>query len=125
MSGKLLKAARRDLRNFTSTGGFEEDIEMINPDGSVIINFKNLHTKHHLKFDSEGNTINSMTASITVLDSVLIELNYPYRNSKGKVDFKGHKVNVSDSVSVRKYVVNEFIPSDTFGMYKLILGNQL
>jgi len=124
MSGNLLKSARLDYKNITSFGGFEEDIEMITPDGSVSISFKNLHAKHHLKFDTEGNPINAMTAHVSVIRAFLDESNYPYKNSKGKPDFEGHSVNVSDSVEVKNYTVTEFLPSETFGVFILILGNK-
>jgi len=123
MSGDLLKAARNDYANISSSGGFEEDIEMISPNGGLTISFKNLHSKHHLRFDSDGNAINSMTAHVSVSRKLLDDLNYPYKNSKGKPDFEGHIVNVSDSAEIKKYVVTEFLPSETFGVFVLILGN--
>lgn len=123
MSGKILQAARRDFQKIISSGGFEEDIELVSPDGSVIIEITGLHAKRAQMFDTEGNPVSSIVAHITVMKNKLDELNYPYINSKGKVDFNGHKVNVKDFSVIRNYVVNEFHPSDTFGAIVLILGN--
>lgn len=123
MNGNLLKASRELFLKFSSTGGFEEDIEMVTPDNSIIINFKGIHSKHNETYDSEGNKVNSVTAHIAAVRETLEELNYPYRNSKGKVDFNGHKVNVSDGFEIKNYVVTEFRPSDTFGVYILLLGD--
>lgn len=123
MSGKILQAARGDYKKIISTGGFEEDIELISSDGSATINIKGLHAKRAQVYDTEGNPTNSVTAHVTVMKNVLDELNYPYKNAKGRVDFEGHKVNVKDYSEVKNYVVNEFLPSYTFGAIVLILGN--
>lgn len=123
MSGKLLQAARGDFRKIISSGGFEEDIELINSDGSVTVNIKGIHAKRAQMYDTEGNPVDSIVAHVTVMKQVLDELNYPYINSKGKLDFNGHRVNVKDFSTIRNYVVNQFNPSDTFGAVVLILGN--
>jgi len=123
MSGKILSAARNDLRKFSSSGGFEEEITLKNPDGSIVLVFKNFHVKHNMAFDSDGARISSESATIGINATFLDEENYPYKNSKtGRVDLKGHRVEVNDFATVQKYVINESYPSKTFGHIVCVLG---
>ncbi|MES2287263.1 MAG: hypothetical protein V4547_16345 [Bacteroidota bacterium] len=125
MSGFILDAARKDAELIVSSIGFEETIFIETKDGSLKVELKGLNSKHSLGFDDNGNSVNSKTARITVIEKHLAALNYPVRNSvTGEVDLKKHRVTVKDSTLIEKYyVVNENIPNETFGTITLILGN--
>lgn len=124
MSGDLLRMAREDFEELSSTGGFEEDIIITNPLNLQTASFKNFHTKHHLAIDTDGNPYNSQSAHICVLRKELDNQSYIYINPKtNKIDFRGHRVTVKDSFELKTYVVNEFLPNETLGFIILILGD--
>ena len=125
MSGKILEAARRDARKMVSSMGFEEDIKLQTPNGGLLLELKGLHSKHWLKFDTDGNAINSKNAHVTIHESFLRENSYPVRNQNtGEIDLINHIVSVKDESSIEKhYVIIETMPSETLGIIICILGD--
>jgi len=125
MSGKLLQAARLDALKFISKGGFEEDIVLTHPSGAPFLDITGIHSKHWINFDTNGSQVNSKNAHVLISEKVLIDLEYPVRNSKtGNIDLKNHRITVKDSTLIEKeYIINECWPSETFGLIVCILGD--
>ena len=113
----LIEQAVLDVKRIVSDpDGFGQQIQLIAPDSSVA-NVVGLHKKIRLGVDTEGNIINSLTASITVSDVDLVALNYPYRNSDGQVDLDGHLVNVNDVTgNIINYSIQSWHPDETVGV---------
>tara|TARA_R110000851_G_scaffold173886_2_gene320158 strand:+ start:23 stop:406 length:384 start_codon:yes stop_codon:yes gene_type:complete len=124
MSGNLLAKARRDVKKFIKSGGFQEEIFLITPDGLTTLTTSGLAGKHWINFDSDGVPINSKNAHICIDEDVLTLNNYPFRNSDGDVSLKGHKVNVKDSSgTLKNYIIKEWFPDETLGLIVCILGD--
>lgn len=122
MSGRLLQLAKRDAKRIITQGGFEEDLELITPNGSLTISLTGFATKHWITYDTDGNAINSSNIHITVSENDLQTLAYPYRDANGKVKLINHKVNFIDSSgNVGNYIVLENYPDETLGLIVLIL----
>lgn len=84
------------------------------------------HVKHHLGFDTDGNMVNSKTASVTFSESVLAGLIYPLRNANGDVNLKGHKVQVKDSTgTLCDYKCRQWFPDETIGIIVVILDSYI
>jgi hypothetical protein len=124
MTGSLLAKARRDAKKFIKSGGFQEDISLITPDGLTILGTTGLASKHFINFDSDGAPINSKNAHICLDEDVLTLNSYPYRNADGDVSLRSHKINVKDSTGlVKNYVIKEWFPDETLGLIVCILGD--
>lgn len=125
MSGSLLKQARKDARKIINSGGFEEDIQISDPSGILIINVKGLHSKHWLVHDTDGNLVNGKNAHITISEQELNEKGMQTRNQNtGNVDLKNFRISVKDSTLIeKKYIINECFPSETFGLIVCVLGD--
>ena len=124
MAGDLLTAARHDARLYATEGGFQENISIETPDGSTNVNITGLATKHHIFFDTDGTVMNGKNAHINIVESQLSDLNYPVRDSNGEVNLINHVVNVADSSGViKRFIIKENHPSETFGLIVCILGD--
>lgn len=126
MSGKLLEAARNDIQRILNSGGFEDDISISNPDGSITAQVKGLHSKHWISFDTDGSLVNSKNAHISITESDLVSSGFQTRNIKtGNVDLKGFRVTAKDSTGVeKKFTISENFPSETTGLIVCILGDR-
>jgi hypothetical protein len=118
----LLDQAREDVKDIMADGdewGVEITFTAPNASSCTVIG---LHTKHHLGIDSDGNRSNSKTASISVVESHLVDNDYPVRNNNGEVSFRNHKASVKDSTGVVKnYMISEWFPDETLGIIVCIL----
>jgi hypothetical protein len=124
MSGNLLAKARRDVKKFIKSGGFQEDISLITPNGLITLFTTGLASKHWINFDSDGVPINSKNAHICLDEDVLTLNNYPYRNNDGDITLNRHKINVKDSSGIIKnYVIKEWFPDETLGLIVCILAD--
>lgn len=141
MSGKLLNNARKDALKINKAIGWEDDIKLSTPDNSLTANLKGIHTKHHLAFDDLGQRVNAKNAHVLIAEKDLLNAfnpdfdtdfntdfksmkSYPYRNQTGNVALLGHFVDVADSNGdVKKFIINETYPSETFGLIVCILGD--
>lgn len=123
MSGSILQRARLDAKRYVTSGGFEETMTLT-PVVGLPLTFTGYATKHWISLDSNGLPVNGKNAHVCVDESILIANNYPYRNAKGEVMLKRHKVDVQDSTGiVKNYVVDEQYPDETLGLIVLILGD--
>lgn len=141
MAGRMLQQARKDALKINKAIGWEEDIKLSTPDNSLTVNLKGIHTKHHISFDDVGQRINAKNAHILISEKDLLNafnpdfntdyntdfnsiLSYPYRNQTGNIALIGHKVEVSDfNGDIKKFIINETFPSETFGLIVCILGD--
>lgn len=121
----ILDFIKRDARRIvTNVNDFaEETVTFIAPTGEIA-NVQALHTKHHLGYDLQtAQEINTMKGHVCVSEQSLIDLNYPVRDSQGRVSLKNHKVIATDANGVEwTYIVNEFFPNDKVGVISVILG---
>lgn len=113
----LIDQARLDIASIlTNLDGFGQSITLTHPNGKVITTV-GLHKKIRLGVDTEGNIINSLTATVTLSDTDLVAQNYPYRNSKGEVDLAKHKVSIPDVTGIiRTYNMQSWHPDETLGL---------
>lgn len=123
MSGTLLQKARIDFKKYVTGGGFEDDIILETADGSLSISITGFVSRHWISFVTDGLDANSKSSHVCIDEELLIENNYPYKNSYGDVHLKYHKVSVKDSAGIlKKYVINEWFDNQTFGLIPCILG---
>ena len=116
----LIAQAKADIERITSDlSGFGVAIELIAPNGTIG-NVVGLHTKIGLGVDTDGNMVHSTKAHVSFSESLLPD--YPIRNTKGKVDLKGHKINVADSTGiVKNYIMQSYFPDETIGLISCII----
>lgn len=123
MSGNILQAAIQDAKKFTTSGGFETDIIIENPPGSIQANLKGLAAKHHISFDTEGNPINSKNVHISIDENQLVASNYPVRVNN-EISLLGHKITYADSTgNTRQYLIEQTLPDEVLGLIVCILGD--
>jgi hypothetical protein len=120
----LVQQAILDAKRITSdVKGFGTQIILTAPT-SETATIIGRHVKHHLGIDTDGNMVNSKTASITFSESVLAGLNYPLRNAGGEVNLKGHKVQVIDSTGTNcTYKCRQWFPDETIGLIVVVLDS--
>lgn len=124
MAGNLLNRARLDAKKYITRGGFQEDITLTSPDGSIVLQTTGWNTKHWINFESDGSPINSKNAHICIDEELLVAANYPLRNSDQEVHLQKHRVSVVDSSGVvKEYIINEWYPDETLGLIVCILGD--
>jgi hypothetical protein len=113
----LIDQARLDIQRIVSNpSGFGQTITLTAPNGTVLI-VVGLHKKIRLGVDTEGNIVNTKTATITLSDNDLVVAGYPYRDSKGEVQLGNHKVSVSDITGNQcLYVMQSWHPDETLGI---------
>ncbi len=119
----LIDRAKSDIKDITSNPDeFGVSITFTAPTGEIAT-INGLHSKHHMAIDTDGNTINSKNAHISVSEDLLIAQNYPVRKD-GEVKLNDHKVSVKDSTGISKnYVIREGFPDETIGLITCILGS--
>lgn len=120
----LLDTAKASIKRITTdTNGFGVSMVLIAPSGATAT-VAGLHTKHHINVDTDGATVNSKNAHVSISEEVLTALGYPVRNADREVNLKGHRVNVADSTGVVKnYVIQEWFPDESVGLIVCILGD--
>ena len=120
----LLERAKADIQQIT-TNSDEWGVSMVlTAPNSATITIKGLHTKHNIRFDTDGNQINSLNAHVSFSEAVLV--GYPVRNTNGQVDLIRHKVAVADSTGVVKnYMIKEAYPDETIGLIVCVLDSYI
>lgn len=123
MSGGLLNAAKKDAKLYVKEGGFQEDILLSTPSGSVTLATTGFATKHHISFDTDGTSINAKNAHICIDEEALQLAGYPVRVDE-EVNLLNHRVTFKDSSGVdKKYIVKENFPDETLGLIVCVLGD--
>lgn len=126
MSGKLLQQARKDLQKILSGGsGWEETISITDPTIGKTISVTGLHPKHWISYDTDGNPVNSKSATVNVMENDLVSGGIQTRNERtGNIDLYRLHISVADATGiVKNYKVNETFPSETFGCIIIVLGD--
>lgn len=118
----LIEAAKNDIKAITTQlTEFAVNMKLIDLEG-VEYEVKGVYSKHHIKIDTEGNIVNGKNASFSISEYVLIDLDYPYRNNKGEVYLKNHRLVVKDSTGLEKmHVIDQWFPDETIGLIVCIL----
>lgn len=121
----LLDQAKADWQDITTNSDeWGRSMTFTDSTGEITATVVGLHTKHHISIDPDGLPVNAKNAHISVSEQLFIDAEYPTRNTKLEVDFKGHKVEVKDSTGiVKKYVIREWFPDETIGVIAFILGD--
>lgn len=125
-AGKLLQSARKDLKKILTGGsGFEDDVFITDTTSGQNFSIKGIHPKHSISFDSDGNPINSKSATVNIMESDLLLNGVKTRNDNtGNVDLYHLLIDIADASGVVKnYKVNETFPSETFGCIIIVLGD--
>ena len=123
MPGTLLQAVRADAKKYITEGGFESDINITTPSGSVSLDTTGWATKHHISYDTDGTVVNAKNAHICLNEQILEDAGYTVRVD-GEVSLLKHKIIVKDSSGVDKtYVIKETFPDETLGLIVCILGD--
>lgn len=118
----LLEMARQDVKDITSNlNDFSVPATFTSPTNQTItINV--IHSKHHLRFDTDGNPVNSKNAHLSFAESNMV--GYVIRNGAGEVSLKGHRVTVKDSTGLDKqYVISQGFPDEMLGLIVCILSD--
>ena len=112
----LIDQAKIDIQRIISDAdGFGQLITLTSPAGVVLL-ITGLHKKIRLGVDTEGNIINTKTATITISDLDLAAANYPYRDSGNEVNLNNHKVSVVDVTGLQcNYIMQSLHPDETLG----------
>ncbi len=123
-AGKILAAARIDAAKFTEAGGFQVDVSLTTPSGSVTVNIQGTGSGSWVNYDNDGNTVNAQKNSIRIAESTLKNLGYPVRNPNGQVKLRTHKVSYMDNNGDEKnYLIEEVYPNANTGLIVCMLGN--
>lgn len=122
----ILDLVKREVKRYTNIGGYQEEIQLTTPDGSLSIAITGWCFKHHISFDSDGNQVNTKNARATIEEDVLVANSYPVRNAKSEISLLRHLVSFKDSSGiVKNYIVRENFPDETLGIIVLILGDYI
>lgn len=81
---------------------------------SETITITAIWNKHHLGVDTDGNMVNSMKASVSFSESLMV--GYPVRKN-GIVDLNNHIITVKGI----KYKTRQWFPDETLGLIVVIL----
>jgi len=119
--GQILNMARKDAHKILTSLGYETEITLKKGLIEVVIN--GLGLVHHLAFDTEGQTVNTRTAHVTISEQACIDVDFDIRNDKGTVYMRDVLISFADCTGVIKtYMVKENFADDTLGVIVLMLG---
>lgn len=121
----MLEQAQADIKRIrTDPKGFTKPITFTSPDGLSIVTIPGMHAKIHMAVDTEGQTVNSKKAHISISESALTDLGYVTRNANNECSLKDHKVSVVDSAGINcQYIIREVFPDETVGLIVCFLGD--
>lgn len=121
----MLEQAKADIKRIrTDPAGFTKAITFTSPDGLSIATIYGMYAEIHMATDTEGNTVNSKKAHISIVESALTDLGYVTRNANNECVLKDHKITVLDSAGVLcQYINREIFPDETVGLIVCFLGD--
>jgi hypothetical protein len=117
----LLDDARTDLQDFLSCPeGFGVELTFNSTPSDVVIT--GIGSAHHLKFDTDGQQVNSRNSHITFFEKDLSDTGYIVRNANNEVDLYKKKVSFVDSAGItRNYTIVQAYPDETLGNIYCVL----
>lgn len=120
----LLDQIKADIAQITgNTDDFGTPLTFEAPSGDTAI-VNGLASRHHLSFDTDGNTVNGRNVHVSVSETNMIAAELMVRNSAGEVSIKNWKVSWTDATgTLKKYIIRECYPDDTIGLIVCILGD--
>lgn len=119
--GRILDMARADTARILNNGGFDNQITIVKDASSYSV--KGITPVHHLSFDTDGNSVNSKNAHVTLAESDLLSAGFNPRNTSNEVFMLKVLVSFADSAGItRTYTVKENYADETIGTITLILG---
>ena len=118
--GDILDMARRDLRRFQNSGGFETEIT-ITPISSEAVTIKGLVTRHAQDYTEDGLPFISDNIHCSFSEKDLNDLGVTTRNSKGELIIKGWVVAFDTEIGSRSYRFAEPQANNNLGSIKVIL----
>jgi hypothetical protein len=123
-AGKILAQARIDAAKFTTMGGFQVDVTLTTPDGSVSVNVQGTGSGRWVNFDNEGNSVNAGKNHIRFAESTLNDAGYTVRSAgTGKVKLIDHQVSYMDvNGNMKNYCITECYPNASTGLIICMLG---
>lgn len=122
MAGSLFDIVKRDAKRFVTSGGYQVDITISNPDRSKTENITGWAVVHAISFDSDGNQVNTKISRATIDEELLVQKGFTVRNAKGEVALLKFKVSFKDSSGEMRYFnVRENLPDQNLGLIMLIL----
>ena len=123
----LFDIIKRDAKFIVNSGGYQIDIQLTTKDESKTVNIQGWAVKVSGAFDTDGNQVNTKNVHITIDEQRLVDLGYPFRTFKKKideVDLEDHIVSFKDSSGqVKSYVVIQTVPDENLGLITLWLGD--
>jgi len=117
--------AIQDFKDFTTNtdSGAGAVMTFTAPNGATAT-VAGVRTKHWESVGEDGEKVNAKNASLSVSEQVLTAAGYPVRNSYGSVDFKGHKVSVTDANGLLcVYATDEWFPDEAMGLITCMMGD--
>ncbi len=114
----MLEQAQADIKAIrTDPNGFTRRMTFTSKDGVSSAIIYGMHAKIHMAVDTDGSTINSKRAHVSIAESALTDLGYPTRNAQNECSLKDDKVSVVDSTGVLwQYKISEIFPDETVGI---------
>lgn len=130
MTGALLQHARTLIGKIAgdAKGGFSVTATLSTPDNVTTLEVTGLGTGTWMVFEDLRNNkpVNSFSNSFDIPESQLIAGGYPYKNARGLISLKDHKVTVTDDAGMAgTFEISEQHPNATTGLIILILGKKL
>ena len=122
----LMQQIKVDVERITgATNEFAQPVSIKSPSGEIA-DTTGLYADISIMLDSNGNpyTTRDVNASISEGNILAANPNYPTRNSRGTLDFKGHLVTLTYAdTSTIQMKVKDFFPDATINLVNLILEN--
>lgn len=120
----LVQQAIDDVKRITTNGNEFGQVMTFTSLLGVVAVVKGLHTKHHLKVDTDGVMVIAKNASVAVSEKVLVEAGYAVRNAAQEVAMQNHRVAVADdSGVVKQYVIQSVMADELVGLIVCVLGD--
>lgn len=118
----LIDQAKKDIEDITANvNDWAVEFTMTAPT-SETVTAAGVHIKINLGVDTDGLSVNSKKAHISISEKYLTAANYPVRNSSGEVNILGHRLDVKDSTgTVKNYTISQCFPDETIGLLSCIL----
>lgn len=114
-----------DIQKIT-TQAFTKVITFTSPDYIQSVSVRGFVSKHNMSIDAAtGLPVNSRNAHVSVSFKTLDDAGYDYRNNKGEITLRNHRVKFTLFNRELEFLINEVMPSDTAGIIVCTLGEYI